>query len=312
MYEFEHVTSSPVYPQRNGKVEIAVKTAKNLMKKSASASSDFHLTLLDWRNTPTEGMKSSLAQRMFGRCTRTLLPISKKLLKPQLITDVRERKLQRKEVQTRYYNQNVKGLPSLIIGYVVRMKPQASDGKQRWTKAQVEQQVDDRSYVVRTEDGRLFRRNWRHLRQSKKPFMPEDTDVEIPSPFLNSPRTTASTETVSGENSAGRPTALSRKQPEPGPPATCPAPLAECQKSNAVTRSGRFIRPPPNLMLNICRIFPEHFSEHLCEHFIVTFHCFTFFYSSSFCFKKKTKKARCNVIMSRNRLCHVTQVSQSC
>ena len=57
-------------------------------------------------------------------------------------------------------------------------------------------------------------------------------------------------------------------------------------------------------MLNIYRIFPEHFSEH----FIATVHCFTFFYSSSFFLKKE----RCNVIMSRNRLCHVTQVSQSC
>ena len=50
MYEFEYVTSSPEYPQSNGKVENAVKTAKNLMKKSASTSSDFHLALLDWRN----------------------------------------------------------------------------------------------------------------------------------------------------------------------------------------------------------------------------------------------------------------------
>ena len=38
--------------------------------------------------------------------------------------------------------------------------------------------------------------------------MPKDADVEIPSPILNSPPTTASTETVSGgENSAGCPTA---------------------------------------------------------------------------------------------------------
>ena len=115
-----------------------------------------HYYLLDWRNTPTEGMKSSPAQRMFGRRTRTLLPTSKKLLKPHLVTDVRERKLQRKEIQTRYYNQNVKELPCLIKGDVVCVKPQASDGKQRWTKAQVELQVDVRSYAVRTEDGRLF------------------------------------------------------------------------------------------------------------------------------------------------------------
>ena len=69
MYEFEHVTSSPEYPQSNGKVENAVKTSKNLMKKAASTNSDFQLALLDWRNTPTEGMQSSPAQRKFGRRT---------------------------------------------------------------------------------------------------------------------------------------------------------------------------------------------------------------------------------------------------
>ena len=74
--------------------------------------------------------------------------------------------------------------------------------------------------------------------------MPKDADVEIPSPILNSPPTKASTETISGANSAGHPTALFRRQPEPGPPATCPATLAECQKSNAVTCSGHTICPP--------------------------------------------------------------------
>ena len=93
-------------------------------------------------------MKSSPAQRMFGRRTRTLLPTSKELLEPQLVRDVRERKLQRKEVQARYFNRNVKELPSLTKGDVVRMKPQASDGKQRWAKAQVQQQVDVRSMLL--------------------------------------------------------------------------------------------------------------------------------------------------------------------
>ena len=95
------------------------------MKKADTTNSDFQLALLDWRNTPTEGMKSSCAQRMFGRCTRTLLPTSKELLEPQLVRDVGERKLQRKEVQTGYFNQNVKELPNLTEGDVVCMKPQA-------------------------------------------------------------------------------------------------------------------------------------------------------------------------------------------
>ena len=102
------MTSSPEYPQNNGKVENAVKTSKNLMRKATSTNSDFQLALLDWRNTQTEGMRNSQAQQMFGRRTRTLLPTSRVFLQPQLVRDVRERKIQRKEFQTRYFNQNAK------------------------------------------------------------------------------------------------------------------------------------------------------------------------------------------------------------
>lgn len=61
MYEFVHVTSSSEYPQSNGKVENVVQTSKNLMKKTVQTDSDFQLTLLDWRNTSTEGIHSSPA-----------------------------------------------------------------------------------------------------------------------------------------------------------------------------------------------------------------------------------------------------------
>jgi len=56
---FQHVTSSPSYPQSNGK---AVKTAKRLLIKAKVAGQDPYLALLDHRNTPSQGLDSSPAQ----------------------------------------------------------------------------------------------------------------------------------------------------------------------------------------------------------------------------------------------------------
>ena len=60
---FEHVTSSPRYPQSNGKAENAVKTVKMLFTKCQDSGQSEYLALLDWRNTPSEGMETSPAQR---------------------------------------------------------------------------------------------------------------------------------------------------------------------------------------------------------------------------------------------------------
>ena len=58
-YEFDHVTSSPTYPQSNGTVENVVKTAQRIMLKALAAGSDPYLGFLDFRNTPTEGLGTS-------------------------------------------------------------------------------------------------------------------------------------------------------------------------------------------------------------------------------------------------------------
>lgn len=66
-WQFEHQTISPGNSQANGKVESAVKTAKTLLKKASDSSTDHYLALLDRRNTPTQGMDTSPAQRLLSR-----------------------------------------------------------------------------------------------------------------------------------------------------------------------------------------------------------------------------------------------------
>ena len=51
----------------------------------------------------------------------------------------------------------------------MRVKPRP-DSKE-WIKAAVDKEVDIRSYQARTEDGRTYRRNRRHLKHTREPFL---------------------------------------------------------------------------------------------------------------------------------------------
>ena len=51
LWGFEHITSSPRYPQSNGLAERAVQSAKNVMTKCAEDNTDPYLALLLVRNT---------------------------------------------------------------------------------------------------------------------------------------------------------------------------------------------------------------------------------------------------------------------
>ena len=55
-WELNHVTSSPHDPKSNGKAESSVKIVKQLFEKAERDRKDPWLALLDYRNTPTEGV----------------------------------------------------------------------------------------------------------------------------------------------------------------------------------------------------------------------------------------------------------------
>ena len=77
-YNFNHITSSPLFPQSNGQVERAVQTVKRLMKRS----DDPYMALLTYRSTSLPWCNFSPSELLMGRRLRTTLPIVPDQLTP--------------------------------------------------------------------------------------------------------------------------------------------------------------------------------------------------------------------------------------
>ena len=165
-WEFEHVTSSPIYPKSNGKAESSVKVAKNLFKKALKDGKDPWLALLDQRNTPTEGLGSSPAQRLMSRRTRGLLPTATILLKPKVEERVRDKIKLRKQKAKHYHDRTAKTLPELDIGQDVRVAPTTKH--KLWRTGKCIEKLSDRSYLVSAGRDTL-RRNRQFLAAAAQP-----------------------------------------------------------------------------------------------------------------------------------------------
>lgn len=59
-YGFQPIFSSPGYPQSKGHAERTVQTVKHLIKKAMQDHKDATLVLLDYSNTPLDGIQASL------------------------------------------------------------------------------------------------------------------------------------------------------------------------------------------------------------------------------------------------------------
>src|SRR6218665_2232041 len=164
-WEFKAITSSPRYPQSNGKAESAIKTAKRLMTKASESMLDPFLALLSFRNTPSAQLGLSPAQIMFGRRTRTLLPTASALLVPPTAASAQAALTAAKTRQAHYYDKRAAPRPPLSVGETVR----ARFDEQDWRKAQVSRVLPYRSYELRFEDGSTRRRTSRHVHKSAEP-----------------------------------------------------------------------------------------------------------------------------------------------
>ena len=142
-------------------------TVKQLFKKAERDGEDPWLALLDHRNTPTEGLGTSPAQRLMSRRTRTLIPTAASVLRPEIIPDSTEQ-LEWKRREAKFYHDRIaKQLPELEIGQEFRIAPLQKN--QTWKQATCVEKLSDRSYMVKSGD-QTHRRNRQLLRHAAEPI----------------------------------------------------------------------------------------------------------------------------------------------
>jgi len=240
-WDIIHVTSSPYNSKANGKAESAVKTAKRLLRKSKEGKNDPYLAMLDHRNTPSQGMTSSPAQRLMSRRTKTLLPTTTTLLKPEVV-DPRNTKRDIKHSQLKqamYYNKNAKDLSVLHEGDTVRLQP-FKLGDKSWQKGTITRRLDQRSYEVETQTGTV-RRNRVHLKltpdydthESANEVVRHHTDMRPATNNNTSEEVATPGEVQSPAKSVSPPTSNAT-----------PTKIEQNTQAVRVTRSGRTVKPP--------------------------------------------------------------------
>lgn len=135
------------------------------MQKAAEADADPLLALLDWRNTPTESSNKAPVEIMFGRRTRTRLPMANVQLHAPTAQHAQRTLLQSKERQAAYYNRGARERGHLQPGQTVRVKFSNND----WRKAEITNCLPNRAYEVRLSDGTTRQRTSRHVWRSSEP-----------------------------------------------------------------------------------------------------------------------------------------------
>ena len=169
-WRFQHITSSPRYPQSNGKAEATVKSMKKLIRTAWSGRSlnEDKLTrsLLQYRNTPSRWDGVSPAQKLFGHPIQDTLPAHRRAFSAEWqrqSTEVEQQTLETTEAMKIAYNQHARPLPDLTVGTMVAV--QNPDTKYWDIYGVITDIGHHRRYFVKTQSGRVLVRNRRFLRK---------------------------------------------------------------------------------------------------------------------------------------------------
>ena len=192
-----HRKSSAYHPQSNGRAEVAVKSAKRLLRSNINPSGSldndkFLRGILQLRNTPDPDCKISPAEIVFGRPIRDafsfinrLDKFSNKAIKPvwREAWSAKESALRTRFVKTsEKLNEHSRKLEKINIGDHCFVQNQTGNYPKRWDRTGVIVEVNPHDqYTVKIDgSGRLTVRNRRFLRR----FQPATMEIQPAPTYL--------------------------------------------------------------------------------------------------------------------------------
>ena len=174
---FHHQTSTPYYPQSNGKAETAVKSMKKIIKTAWNGrfldTNKLCRALLQYRNTPSRKDGLSPAQKLYGHPIQDILLANSRSFAPEWqhstaeATDHANTTL---ENNRQYYNSSAHPLPEIKVGTNVAVQ----DPRTKWwdTYGIVTAIGHQRQYYIKTQKGGTLIRNRRFIRHRVSDSVP--------------------------------------------------------------------------------------------------------------------------------------------
>ena len=168
-----HVTSSPHYPQSNGKAEATVKSMKKIISAAWTGHSvnwdQFSRALLQYRNTPCRKDGLSPAQKLFGHPVQDTLPAHRRSFAPEWQRSSQEADsaaTHTSETSQATYNQHAHHLSDLQAGNHVAVQNPTS---KMWDiYGTITAIGPHRRYFVKTQSGRILVRNRRFIHKRRE------------------------------------------------------------------------------------------------------------------------------------------------
>ena len=162
--DISHELAAPYNPKSNGLAEAAVKSVKNILRKSSTSNADPRSMLYAWRNVPRSDGYSP-AQLLFVWRQRTNLPILPFQNLPINFNEATSSKDAIHSSSAEYHDLHKKILPSLSPGQIVLIQDPKS---LLWdtTGVVVSVRPDKLSYVIRNAD----RLSLIHISEPTRPY----------------------------------------------------------------------------------------------------------------------------------------------